>query len=201
VSFRVRFREVLRFMEVTAKLNNLRISPRKVRLVANLIKGMEVNGAKAQLRFLAKKSSQPLGKLLDSAVANAKNNFSLEENNLYISKIFVDSGQTLKRWLPRAFGRATPLMKRTSRVTLILAEKIPGVKKAKKAKKKKEKQNIAKEESLREETRERVAEEKPEESKKAKTKAVIKPYDVSGKSKKRFFSRQGVKKMFQRKSI
>ncbi len=188
-------------MEVTAKLNNLRISPRKVRLVVNLIRGMEVSAAKAQLRFLVKKSSQPLAKLLDSAVANAKNNFSLDENNLYISKIFVDSGQTLKRWLPRAFGRATPLMKRTSRVTLILAEKVPGVQKAKKAKKKKEKKSIAKEESLREETRERVAEEKPEEGKKARAKVPVKPHDVSGKNKKRFFSRQGVKKMFQRKSI
>lgn len=110
-------------MEVKVKLKNLRISPRKVRLVANLVKGLEVDQAKIQLGFLNKKSSGHLLSLLNSAVANAQNNFKLNEDNLYISKITVDSGPVLKRWMPRAMGRASEIKKRTSNVTMILEEK------------------------------------------------------------------------------
>jgi len=108
---------------VIAKLNYLRLAPRKVRLVANLIKGMRVKEARVQLKFCPKRASQPLLKLLNSAVANAEHNFQLKEDNLYISKITVDQGPSLKRWRPRAFGRAFPIMKRTSHITLVLEEK------------------------------------------------------------------------------
>ncbi len=107
-------------MEVQAHLNNLRISPRKIRLVADIIRGMNVRNAKIQLEFINKKSAQPVLKLLNSAIANAKHNFNLSEDNLYISKIFVNEGTTLKRWIPRAMGRASNINKRTSHITIVL---------------------------------------------------------------------------------
>ncbi len=110
-------------MKVKAKLNNLRISPRKVRLVIDLIRGLDVSEAKLQLNFLVKKSAKPILKLLDSAVANAKNNFKLNESDLYISEIFASEGPTLKRIMPRAMGRAFHIMKRTSHITIVLEEK------------------------------------------------------------------------------
>lgn len=180
-------------MEAKAVLNNLRIAPRKVRLVANLIKGMSVDQARGQLKFLAKRSSEPVLKLLNSAVANAKN-FDLDEKNLYISSIFVDSGQTLKRWLPRAFGRATPIMKRSSRITIILNERAPS--KSKKISKK-TKEGKVKPKGI------EIKEEKlpAEEKKIARTKEAGRPKGATTISKKRHFSRQGVKRMFQRKNV
>jgi len=109
-------------MEVKACLNRLRISPRKVRLVADLARGMNINEARERLEFLNKKSTKPILKLINSAVANAKNNFNLNEDNLYISEIFVNEGPILKRWRPRAMGRAARINKRTSRVMVILSE-------------------------------------------------------------------------------
>lgn len=110
-------------MEVTAKLSNLRISPRKVRLVADLIRGSSVKEARGRLSFLVKKTSLPLLKLLDSAVANAKHNFKLNPDEMYVSKIFVDGGPVLKRTMPRAMGRAYIIRKRTSHINLTLSEK------------------------------------------------------------------------------
>jgi len=111
-------------MRTKAQLKNLRISPRKVRLVTNLIKGMAVENALTQLRFSTKKSSRDVEKLLRSAIANARNNFGLNVENLYISDIQVGEGPTLKRWLPRAFGRATQLLKRSSHIYIVLDEKV-----------------------------------------------------------------------------
>jgi len=112
-------------MEVKAKLNDLRMSPRKVRLVAGLVRGKKVAPALDQLTFSPKWSSLPLAKLLKSAIANAKNNFGLKEDNLFIKALTVDGGPTLKRWMPRAQGRATPLNKRTSHITITLGELVP----------------------------------------------------------------------------
>lgn len=109
-------------MEIKASLNYLRISPRKVKLVADLIRGLNVDKAQAQLQFLTKKAASPILKLLNSAIANAKHNFNLEKENLYIEDIGVNQGSTLKRWRPRAFGRAAPILRRTSHVTIILGE-------------------------------------------------------------------------------
>lgn len=111
-------------MQVKASLKNLRISPRKVRLLANLVKGMNVNEAKIQLKFSNKKSSEPLLKLLESAIANAQNNFKLKNGDLYISKLLVNSCPMLKRWKPRAMGRASTIRKRVSSVIMELSEKI-----------------------------------------------------------------------------
>lgn len=182
-------------MQVKASLNNLRIAPRKVRLVANLIKGMDVKDALNQLKFLTKKAAHPLVKVLNSAIANAKHNFEIDKENLYISKILVNEGPTLKRWLPRAFGRATPIMKRTSHITLILEEKVPT-----KGRKKKKKE-IMKEEKKKEVQVEERIEESVKEEKPPKIKVEKRPYDATTKSKKRFFSRQGIRKIFQRKSF
>ena len=108
-------------MEVTAKLNSLHIAPRKVRLLASLVNGMEVASARRTLEHTGKRSGVPLCKLLESAVANAAHNFQLEEKTLYIKSARVDGGPVLKRFRPRAFGRAAMIRKRTSHVTLVLA--------------------------------------------------------------------------------
>lgn len=111
-------------MEITAKLRYYRVSPRKVRLAADLIRGKKVPEAMIQLKFLKNKSAPIIAKLLRSAVSNAKNNFKIkEEKNLYIKKIAVDEGPTLKRYMPRARGRATMIRKRTSHITLVLCQK------------------------------------------------------------------------------
>lgn len=110
-------------MQVSAKLKNLRVSQRKTRLVADLIRGKDIVHAKTQLQFSTKKTSEHILCLLNSAVANAKNNFNLDENNLYVQNILVDEGPTLKRWRPRAMGRASAIKKRTCNVTIILNEK------------------------------------------------------------------------------
>lgn len=104
----------------TAQLNYLRIAPRKVRSVADLIKGLTVNEAEAQLLVQRRRPAKPLLKLLRSAVANAKNNKRLDPNHLFIASIRVDQGPMLKRSLPRARGSASPIHKVMCHVTLIL---------------------------------------------------------------------------------
>lgn len=109
--------------QVIAKLNHLHIAPRKVRLVADALKGLSVNQAEAQLLFRPQRSSEPLLKLLRSAAANAKNNHKLNPDKLVVQSIRVDQGPTMKRFLPRAMGRATPIHKKTSHIILILEDK------------------------------------------------------------------------------
>lgn len=118
-------------MQVKAQLNNLRVAPRKVRLVANLVKGMKVDAALDQLRFLNKKSAEPVATLLSSAIANAINNFSLDRTNLKIKEAVVEQGITLKRFMPRAYGRANVIRKKMSHVRIILEEIVPTVTKTK----------------------------------------------------------------------
>ncbi len=120
-------------MEVKAKLSHLRITPRKVRLVADMVRGKKTEQAQVLLRFSAVKSGQVILKLLNSAIANAKHNFKLEESNLYISSIFVDEGPKLKRFRPVSRGSAHPLWRRNSHVTIILSEISPDGIKAKTA--------------------------------------------------------------------
>ena len=104
-------------------MNYLRIAPRKVRQVADLIRGLSVNEAEAQLLFQRRRAARPILKLLRSAVANAKNNQRLDAEKLYIESLLVDQGPILKRSLPRARGMATPLQKKSSHVTIVLGEK------------------------------------------------------------------------------
>lgn len=107
--------------ETSAKLNFLRMAPRKVRAIADIIRGMSVNEAEAQLIFQRRRASKALLKLLRSAMANAKNN-NLNPDKMIIGKITVDGGPMLKRALPRARGSASPIQKKTSHVTLVLKE-------------------------------------------------------------------------------
>lgn len=109
----------------TAKLNYLRVAPRKVRLVADLLKGLSVNEAEAQLLYERKRPAGFLLKLLRSALAGAKEK-KMNIDSLYIESIRVDQGPMLKRYLPRARGSASPIQKKMSHVTLVLAEKDMG---------------------------------------------------------------------------
>lgn len=104
----------------------VRIAPRKVRLVVDLIRGKEVGEAIAILRHTTKASSPVVEKLLKSAIANAENNHKMAPERLYVSEIYVDEGPTLKRFHPRAKGSASPILKRSSHITVVLSEKKEG---------------------------------------------------------------------------
>ncbi len=121
---------VMLSMEVKAQLNGLRIAPRKVRAVTNLLKGKDVDHALNQMEFFMKRSVLPLMKLLHSAVANAENNFNMVKGNLYIKEFLVDEGVKLKRFRPKAQGRAGEIQKKTSKVRLILDERVAGLKRS-----------------------------------------------------------------------
>jgi large subunit ribosomal protein L22 len=110
-------------MEVKAYLRFLRMSPRKVRLVVDTIRGLSVAAAETKLHFVPKLASEPVLKLLLSAVANANHNFHLQKEDLYVKSIVADGGPTLKRFRARAFGRAAPIRKRTTHITIVLADK------------------------------------------------------------------------------
>jgi len=107
-------------MEAKAQLRNLRISPRKVRLVVDLVRGLSVQEAVLQLQFSKKHAAIPIRKLIESCTANAAHNHNITKDSLKVKTIFVDEGKTLYRWMPRAFGRATPLRKRTCHITVML---------------------------------------------------------------------------------
>ena len=104
-----------------AHLRFLRIAPRKVRVVADQIRGKNVAEALDVLQFTVKKAGEPMRKLLDSAIANAVENHSMDADALFVSSIHVDQAPTVKRWRPRAMGRATRIEKKQSHVTLVLA--------------------------------------------------------------------------------
>lgn len=109
-------------MEVSAKLRFARITPRKMRLVANLCSGLPVDKAAMQLDFCPKRGGQIMFALLKSAIANAREKGGVDMDNLYVKRVLVDDGPMFKRFLPRAMGRATKVQKKMSHVTLILDE-------------------------------------------------------------------------------
>lgn len=129
--------------QVTAQLNYLHIAPRKVRAVAEVIRGMDIERARVQLEHIIRRPTKPLAKLLNSAVANAKNNFSMVEDNLFIKDVIVNEGITLKRFMPKGFGRAAPIHKKTSHIKIILEEKKPGLRVEKAPKKKEEGEKLS----------------------------------------------------------
>ncbi len=110
-------------MEARAQLKHLRISPRKVGIVCDLIRGKNVREATAILKNTPKAASEPLLKLLKSATANAENNYEMDPERLYISEIFATGGPIIKRIRPRAQGRAYRINKRTSHVTIVVKER------------------------------------------------------------------------------
>ena len=109
-------------MEARAVLRQTRISPQKARLIADIVRGRNVEEAINTLRFMPKKGARIIRKLLESAVANASQNEAIDIDTLYVKTIFVDGGPMLKRIRPRAMGRATRILKRTSHITVVLDE-------------------------------------------------------------------------------
>ena len=109
-------------MEARAVTKYLRIAPNKARLVADLIRGKRVGEALTVLRFTPKKAARFINKTLQSALASAENTKKMDIDSLIVKTISVDKGPVLKRWQPRAMGRATPILKRTSHVTVVLSD-------------------------------------------------------------------------------
>ncbi|MFY9304953.1 MAG: 50S ribosomal protein L22 [Rhodoluna sp.] len=113
-------------MEAVARVRHIRVTPMKARRVVNLIRGKQASEAMAILKFAPQQASEPIFKLVQSAVANAKviadkQNLSVDEDDLFVSRAFVDEGTTLKRFMPRAQGRAFQILKRTSHITIVVA--------------------------------------------------------------------------------
>jgi large subunit ribosomal protein L22 len=113
-------------MQAKAVARTVRIAPRKARLVVDLIRGKQVGEAVAILNHTPKAASPIVEKLLKSAVANAEHNYEMDVNNLVVAQVFVDEGPTMKRFRPRAQGRASAINKRTSHITIVLSEKKEG---------------------------------------------------------------------------
>ncbi len=101
----------------------IRISPRKARIVIDLIRGKKVNDALAILMYTPKAASPIVEKLLNSAIANAENNLSMDRNDLYVAEVYANPGPTLKRFVARSRGSASPMLKRTSHITIVLDQK------------------------------------------------------------------------------
>ena len=110
-------------METRAVARFVRISPRKIRLIMDQVRGKQVGEALNMLSFAPQRGARILRKLINSAVANAGQNADLDVDSLYILRVYADEGPTLKRWRPRALGRATRIRKRTSHLTIILDER------------------------------------------------------------------------------
>lgn len=183
-------------MKVTAHLKSLRIAPRKVRLVSSLIRGMDAEQAQIQLDRTVKRSSDSIAKLLASAIANAEHNLGLDRNNLYVYDIQVGDGPRLKRWLPRAFGRATLLLKRTSRLTITLEERVEGKNRKSAEQLKKERDERTKEkEKMRKEMQKEAEALESEKKEQLPGQKVL-----AGKSEKKESKGNWAKKIFQRKS-
>lgn len=183
-------------MKVSAKLNNIRIAPRKTKLVADLIKNLDVNDALNQLDIYVKRTSPEMKKLLLSAIANGENNLGIDRDNMYVFDVRVGAGSTLKRWMPKAFGRAGQILKRTSKIELVLEERIEG--KNRKTKEQIEEEKKKRIQKSKEEEKDKV--EKEEKSKKEAEKAEI---NLKGDDhgKKEVQKKGWAKKIFQRKSM
>ncbi|MEK3889002.1 50S ribosomal protein L22 [Bacillus sp. FSL K6-3431] len=113
-------------MQAKAVARTVRIAPRKARLVVDLIRGKQVGEAVAILKLTPRAASPIVEKLLNSAVANAEHNYDMDINNLLVAEVFVDEGPTMKRFRPRAQGRASQINKRTSHITIVVSEKKEG---------------------------------------------------------------------------
>lgn len=113
-------------MQAKAVAKTVRIAPRKVRLVIDLIRGKDVGEAIAILKHTQRGASPVVEKVLNSAIANAEHNYEMDVDNLYVSEAFVNEGVTLKRFRPRAQGRASQINKRTSHITVVVSEKKEG---------------------------------------------------------------------------
>ena len=112
-------------MEARAQARYVRVTPMKARRIVDLIRGRQAAEAQAVLHYAPQAATEPVGKVLDSAIANATNNLGLDPDTLYVSEAYVDEGPTLKRFRPRAQGRAYRIRKRTSHITVIVESREP----------------------------------------------------------------------------
>lgn len=192
-------------MQVKAKLNNLRISPRKVRLVADLVRGLDVDEALDQIGISYKRASSPMKKLISSAISNGENNLGIDRDNMYIESVLVDAGPSLKRWMPKAYGRASQILKRTTQIEITLAERVEGKgrksqEELEEARKKRMEAKMKREKELRKEAEEKEASAKKETaakvSEKTKEKTTEKGKILEEKKGKGWASR-----IFRRKSM
>jgi len=110
-------------VEAKAQARFIRIAPRKARIVMDLIRGKDVEEALTILRFTPKRASSIIEKVLNSAIANAEHNYEMKREDLYIDKGYVDEGPTLRRFRPRAMGRASRINKRSSHITVVIRER------------------------------------------------------------------------------
>lgn len=110
-------------MNAKAVVRFSRIAPRKARQVIDMIRGKKVGDAQTILKFTPRIAAEVIGKVLNSAIANAENNHNMNRERLYVSEAYVDQGPTMKRFMPRAQGRASAIHKRTSHITIVVAEK------------------------------------------------------------------------------
>jgi large subunit ribosomal protein L22 len=124
-------------MDVKASLRHLRMAPRKVRLIVDMIRGLSATEAETRLQFVRRDAAMPVLKLLRSAMANAEHNFKLDREKLFVKTITADGGSTLKRFRPRAMGRAAPILKRTTHINIVLTDERVLTKKMKKVELKK----------------------------------------------------------------
>jgi len=109
-------------MKAHAQAKHVRQSPYKVRRVLDLVRGLPVDEARSVLEFTNRRSADTIKKVLNSAVANAEHNYALDADELFVAEAYADEGPTLKRWRPRARGRATRINKRTSHITIVVAD-------------------------------------------------------------------------------
>jgi len=110
-------------IEIQAIARNVRMTPRKVRLVGAAVKGKPLSEAMAVLRFMPQRASTPVLKVVKSAAANAENNFDMDPNDLVVVRVIADEGRTLRRFRAKARGRTGPLLKRSSHITVVVKEK------------------------------------------------------------------------------
>ncbi|KGT38873.1 MAG: 50S ribosomal protein L22 [Weizmannia coagulans] len=113
-------------MQAKAVAKTVRIAPRKARLVIDLIRGKQVGEALSILKFTPKAASPVIEKVLNSAIANAEHNYDMDANDLVVEKAYVDEGPTMKRFRPRAMGRASQINKRTSHITIVVSDQKEG---------------------------------------------------------------------------
>lgn len=180
-------------MEIKAQVKFIRMSPRKTRWAVDLIRGLDVEKAADQLQFMSQGAAAPILKLLNSAIANAVNTFKLKKENLYIKTVTVDGGPVLKRWRPRAFGRAAPIRKRSAHITMILGERVESGKPAEAKAEVLEKPKMV--ETLKTFTKEKAKEDKEAEA--SGKKQAEKTAPMKGEVRK---SRGFLKKIFPRKT-
>jgi large subunit ribosomal protein L22 len=188
-------------MKVTASLNNLRITPRKSKIVADLIKGLDVKDALSQLDIHVKKTSPYLKKLLLSAIANGENNLGLDKDNLYVSDVRVGARPTIKRWMPKAFGRAGKIIKRTAKIEIFLEERVEGKGRKTKEDLEKEKKERLEEKRKAEKTRTKEEEKTEKEKKESVAERMNEVKKEDGEIKKDGKAKSWTKKIFRRKSM